>query len=531
MVEKVYQYMKKYHMFADCRHIIVGLSGGADSVCLLLMLHEIIRSRCLCVTLSAVHINHGIRGGEAARDEAFSCGLAQKLDVPFRSYHENVPAYAQKEGLSEEEAGRRVRYRIFYEEAQKQNVPVNQVRIAVAHHMDDQAETVLMNLFRGSGLRGLSGIQPVREHIIRPLLCLSRAQIEAWLAAHGQPYVTDSTNLENAYTRNQLRNIVIPYVQQHFNPNFVPQISATAGEMTQAYAYIHRQAQNLEKRCAVWQETGPSAAAEAVRKKGAYTKENTGSVQIMLSAFLQEEDIICREMLYHVLCRLADAQADIYRIHIDKLMELKKLQVGKQVKLPYGITAVRTYDSICLQCSKGGETDRAAGKDAGMVQQTAEQPAPKAVMQEIPKEALEALFEDEPGSRQLRVRVDSWIYVPDKGWCYAAEAVFEAAGCPDIFENNDYTKYFDYDKINADLCVRFRQAGDYIVVCANGNSHKFKKELIDRKILQACRGAVLLLARENEVLWAAGLRRSEAYRVCSTSARILKARFSIQEDE
>lgn len=173
--QKVFVFMKKNHMTDRGDGVLAAVSGGADSVCLLLLLHEMAAE--LGIQVFAFHMNHGIRGEEADRDEQFVAELCKQLGIPLTIVHEKVEEYAAEHGLSGEEAGRILRYQHLKETAEKYKC----AKIAVAHHEDDDAETVLLNLFRGSGLAGLSGIRPVRENIIRPLLCVSRKEIEGYL--------------------------------------------------------------------------------------------------------------------------------------------------------------------------------------------------------------------------------------------------------------------------------------------------------------------------------------------------------------
>ena len=226
--------------------LVAGLSGGADSVCLVAVLKEIIEKEQLDIRLLAVHVNHGIRGTEAERDEQFAKQLCRQLSVEYISRRVDVPSVAHQEKLSEEEAGRILRYRIFKEIATQQEKHTGRkVKIAVAHHQNDQAETVLMNLVRGSSLRGICGIRPVRDNIIRPLLCVSRAQIEEYLTLQGLSYVTDSTNEELVYTRNKIRRELIPYLEKNLNPNAVQKLTELADSVLQAEEYIEQQAAGL----------------------------------------------------------------------------------------------------------------------------------------------------------------------------------------------------------------------------------------------------------------------------------------------
>ena len=172
--QKVFDYVNKNKMIAPGDTIILGVSGGADSVCLFFLLLQLREQTDF--ELRVVHINHGIRP-DAAEDEAFVERLCGQHSVPFRAVRADVPALAKQEKCSEEDAGRRLRYRVFREEEEG----FSQGKIAVAHHADDRAETMLLHLFRGTSTRGLCGMEPVRGDIIRPLLVLERGEIEAYL--------------------------------------------------------------------------------------------------------------------------------------------------------------------------------------------------------------------------------------------------------------------------------------------------------------------------------------------------------------
>lgn len=259
--------------------VVVGLSGGPDSVFLLYALHTL--QPRMGFTLWAVHVHHGIRGAEADRDEAFSEKLCAKLDIPFQAVHVAAPAYAAQHGLSLEEAARILRYEAL-EAARQQlgqtlvarmsNAPVpDSARtsdspaftagspsrlldarsmkglpassapaawIAVAHHLDDQAETVLHNLVRGAGLRGLAGMENRRNHVIRPLLSIKREDILKWLKQNDIPYVTDSTNADPHYTRNRIRSTVLPELRE-INPEASAHIAHSAALLREADAYFH----------------------------------------------------------------------------------------------------------------------------------------------------------------------------------------------------------------------------------------------------------------------------------------------------
>ena len=231
---EIKRYIEKNQLIRPGDGVVVGLSGGPDSVFLLYALHTL-QAR-MGFTLRAVHVHHGIRGAEADRDEAFSEKLCVKLAVPFQAVHVAAPAYAAQHGLSLEEAARILRYEAL--EVARQQLTTPAAWVAVAHHLDDQAETVLHNLVRGAGLRGLAGMENRRNHVIRPLLSIKREDILKWLKQNNIPYVTDSTNADPHYTRNRIRSTVLPELRE-INPEASAHIAHSAALLREADAYFH----------------------------------------------------------------------------------------------------------------------------------------------------------------------------------------------------------------------------------------------------------------------------------------------------
>ena len=232
---EIKRYIEANQLIRPGDGVVVGLSGGPDSVFLLYALHTL-QAR-MGFTLRAVHVHHGIRGAEADRDETFSEKLCAKLDIPFQAVHVAAPAYAAQHGLSLEEAARILRYEAL-EAARQQLTQATAAWIAVAHHLDDQAETVLHNLVRGAGLRGLAGMENRRNHVIRPLLSIKREDILKWLKQYDIPYVTDSTNADPHYTRNRIRSTVLPELRE-INPEASAHIAHSAALLREADAYFH----------------------------------------------------------------------------------------------------------------------------------------------------------------------------------------------------------------------------------------------------------------------------------------------------
>ena len=205
MLAKVYDFIIKNNMLSENDMVVCGLSGGADSVALLLALYEL--KEKLDITVESVHVNHCLRGAESDRDEMFCRELCKRLGITFQAVSCDVKGLSVSENISTEEAARKLRYKIFEEHSKGK-------KLATAHNANDNLETVIHNLTRGTGIKGLAGIPVKRGNIIRPLLTVTRQEIEDFLKKRGQEYVTDSTNLTDDYTRNKIRHRVIPILNE-----------------------------------------------------------------------------------------------------------------------------------------------------------------------------------------------------------------------------------------------------------------------------------------------------------------------------
>ena len=234
MLSKVKDYIKQHNLLNSNDLYIVALSGGADSVALLLFLDE------MGYQVHAAHCNFHLRGAESDRDEAFCESLCLQKNIPFHRIHFDTLTYAETHHVSVEMAARELRYG-YFEQLRKD---IGASGICVAHHRDDSVETVLLNLIRGTGLRGLTGIQPRKGYILRPLLCVSRQEIEQYLQAKGQSYVTDSTNLVAEVQRNVVRLKVLPLLET-INPAVADNIQRTAENLTEAQSVLDVAIENI----------------------------------------------------------------------------------------------------------------------------------------------------------------------------------------------------------------------------------------------------------------------------------------------
>lgn len=252
-VSTVKDFIRSRKLLVGSGRYLVALSGGADSVALLLLLSQ------LHYRVEAVHCNFHLRGEESDRDERFCRQLCDNHHIPFHLIHFDTHAYAELHKVSIEMAARELRYRYF--EQLRQDIGADD--ICVAHHRDDQVETVLINLVRGTGLHGLTGIAPRRGNIVRPLLCVGRADIEAWLRGLGQDFVTDSTNLVDNVTRNKFRLNIIPQLRS-INPSVSESIAATASRLAEAERVFDQALAEGRKRVVEKQSVVTSSEADFI---------------------------------------------------------------------------------------------------------------------------------------------------------------------------------------------------------------------------------------------------------------------------
>lgn len=317
MQKRILEFVNRHGLFTPGDRVLAAVSGGADSVCLLTLLCRLQGTLGLSA-IHAVHMHHGLRGPEADRDAAFTEELCRKLEVPCTVVYRDVTRYAEINGFSAEEAGRILRYETFDEIVQEQGL----TKIAVAHHQDDEAETILHHLVRGSGLKGLSGIPLSRGLIVRPLLCVDRAEIEAFLAAEGIPYCCDSTNADSSYTRNKIRNRLIP-IARELNGQAVANICQAGAFIGQADAYFE------------------NVAAKRFTTRGHC--DERAAVLYPADSLLAEPEIVRSYVIRHLLGRCTDSLKDITAQHIFQIQALAAMPTGSHLDLPGRLAAEREY--------------------------------------------------------------------------------------------------------------------------------------------------------------------------------------------
>ena len=457
---RIKDYIGTYQMIQPGDNVLAAVSGGADSVFLMRVLKEL--SRELPCTVRVVHVEHGIRGEDSLRDAAFVEKLCQKEGITCLVEHVNAPLYAKQSGTGIEEAARTLRYQVFERIAKEEQAD----RIAVAHHMEDNAETMLFHLARGTGLLGLAGIPPVRGRIIRPLLCVSREEIEAWLTENGQPWCMDETNADVSLSRNLIRAEVLPKLKE-INPSAVLHMAETAELLRKTGEYLDRE----------------TAAALENAKDGDRTSV------IKLTGL---DPAAAEHLVYRTLQRVAGRTKDITRMHVRSVCDLAKKPVGKQVSLPYGMVAERTYDAIRVVKQSG---------------------------------AALGFEKDEDCSGEKPVAQNESLKIPGRtlvGKAYQFDAkIILYDGEEEKIPRNPYTKWFDYDKIKNGLQIRGRNRGDYLQIDRKGGHKSIQDYMVNEKIPAKDRDRILLLADGSHIVWVIGRRISEAYKVTKETKRVL----------
>lgn len=473
MQKKIQIFLEKYHMIEPGDHIIAGLSGGADSVCLLLVLKDL--QATIDFELTAVHVEHGIRGGESLRDAAFAEKFCREQQIPFLMFSVDAPKKAGESHQTLEEAARELRYDCFNQACRS----CGGNKIAVAHHGDDCAETMLFHLSRGTGIRGLCGISPVRDGavepaageisypVIRPLLGVVRGEIEQFLMERGQTYCTDSTNDDTSLTRNRIRSKILPELSD-INPQTVQHMVRTAGYLEEICDFLDTAAWEAGKEWVIC----------------SYERERIQEIRISAEGFTGLHPVLQKNLIHRLLGEIAGSRRDITALHIDAVCSLFKTGVGKSLSLPYGILAKKEYDVVALLRQ-----------------------------------------ENMRGLREKNVIEEKTLPIPGETvWndcLHIRTEIFQYDGKIEKIPQKTYTKWFDYDKIKNTVQLRTRRPGDFFQVDESGGHKKLKNFLIDAKVPQEQRNKIPLLAEGSHILWAVGYRISEAYKVTQKTKRIL----------
>lgn len=495
--------IEAHHLLDSGDGVVVGVSGGPDSLCLLHALWSLREAYRL--RLHVAHLNHGTRGAASDADAAFVVDVAARWDLPVTVEERDVPALTEEYDLAFEETARRVRYAFLARVAQEEEMQ----KIAVGHNADDQAETVLMHFLRGTGLAGLRGMLPLtpitdyrllepfterkvrgkRQEagyrapaacIIRPLLEVPRDAIEDYCAAHDLAPRFDRSNLDTTYFRNRLRHELLPTLETYI-PNVRERLCNTASVVAADYDLL------TQVRDYAW---------------GRIVCKETENVIIFDQAAWQELPVaLQRSTLRKAAYRLRRTLRDVTFVHVENAREIAlRGETGDQATLPMGLALTVGYETLTL-----GDAD-AAGPP--------------------PDEPL--LWQDEP----LPVQLPGVTPLPESGWTLRAE-ILEQWDMDQIIDNADpWTAYLDLEALSEPLLLRPRRPGErFRPHGMDGHSLKVSALMINLKIPQAWRDHVPLLAAGDEIVWVCGRRISEGVTVGPETRRVARLHFERGNDE
>ncbi len=462
--------------------IVVGFSGGADSVALLYML-DIFRKKKNYFEIFPIYIHHGLR--ESADEDVLICEHhCQMLGLCLKVQHVDVTTFCKNAGVSQEDGARTLRYMALH----RYLLEVNANKIAIAHHKDDQAETILYRFMRGAGLLGLKGMESISKNqyqdiLIRPLINVSKKEILNFLGKNGLPYAKDETNDQMIYQRNRIRHQLITQIKNDYNPNIVDTLHRTARVFADEEQYMEFEATKVYQRVA--------CARELIG--GTYKcKENGHALVIDGKMLVREHPAIIRRVLRKAVENVVGTTKNLEYIHVERIYDLMSQQSGKQVEVYKGLKVVNEYQRLLFIYEKTAETE-------------------------------EFFYE-----------LDT---IPDKGYIQKADLWYTVVNelptkYKDSFKNtkNLYTKWFDYDKIKANLVLRTRKPGDVIHIDSKGHTKKIKKFFIDEKIPLSLRNKMPLLAMGNHILWVPGYRVNPVYEATEKSSEIIRVELTKEDN-
>lgn len=309
MKEKVLDTIKKYNLIEDGDKLVLAVSGGPDSMSMLNILNELKNDKVINFEISVAHVNHMIRE-EAKEDEEYVKEYCSQKNIHFYSKSIDVQKLANNNKVGTEEAGRYARYE-FFDEILK---ITESNKVVVAHNKNDKAETIIMNIMRGSGIIGLKGIEPKKGKYIRPLIECERFEIEDYCKKEKLNPKIDKTNFENVYTRNKIRNIVIPYVKKEFNPNIIETLNRLSELVVDEENYIIKQVERIYKEILI--------------------SENEKEIIIDLKSFNKQEKVIKSRIILYTITRLFGTSKEIAKVHIDDTIKLCKNNIGNKFLTP-----------------------------------------------------------------------------------------------------------------------------------------------------------------------------------------------------
>ena len=460
MLNKVTNYINDNKLIEKQDKVLIALSGGPDSVCMLHILYKL--KEVFDIELGAIHINHMLRGEEANKDEEYSKRLCEELGVRFFSRRIDINKYALETGKSSELAGREARYNFFNEIINK----INFNKIATAHNANDQAETILMRIMRGTGLEGLGGIPVEREgKYIRPILCLKRNEIEDYCKENNLNPRIDKSNHERIYSRNRVRLDILPYMKEHFNDDIVETLNRMVLLLQKDNEFI----EEYSKRC-----------------YNKYCKTKINELIIKKELFKDEMDSIISRVIIMAFKNISNSHENFEMKHINQITSLSKNSTGKKINLTNNIVCENLYGDIIFKSNQSKNKNNNNN-----------------VLIKKEEFSNNIYFED----YEIKFQV-----IDNNG--------------KEKFPKNDLIKLFDYDKIKRDILIRHRKDGDKIVPLGMNGSKKIKDIFMDLKIPRDDRDEIPIVCFDDEISWVVGCKTSQKFKITKDTKKILKIAFS-----
>ena len=458
MKDKVKKYIYENNLLNKGERVLVALSGGPDSVCLLHMLYRI--KDKFNLKLGAIHINHMLRGEEADKDENYIIDLCEQMGIKHYVKRINIEYIAKETNVSLETAGRNERYKAFEEIKIKDKYN----KIAVAHNANDQAETILMRIMRGTGLEGLTGIKPQREGgIIRPILCLNRQEIEDYCEYNGLNPRIDASNYDRHYSRNRVRLDILPYMRDNFNKDIID----TLNRMTLLLQKDNEFIEEYSQKC-----------------YNIYCKKHNNKLEILKELFEKEMESIITRVVIIAFKEISKSYQNFEMKHIYEIVNLAFRETGKKINLTNNIICENLYGNIVL--SKNDNK-----------------------------------YYNSCVKTEIKLDKDNIIEnIEFNNYIINFEVIENKK--KEKFTKNNLIKLFNYDKIEKEILIRYRKDGDKIIPLGMSGSKKVKDIFINSKVPREERDNTPILCFDDKISWIVGYKTSQLFKIDSDTKMILK---------
>ena len=463
MLDKVINYIRDNKLIQEEDKVLVALSGGPDSVCLLHILYKL--KKVINIELGAIHINHMLRGEDSDNDEKYIGQLCDELGINYYVKRIDIEYISKNTNVSLEVAGRNERYKAF-EEIRKNN---NYNKIAVAHNSNDQAETILMRMMRGTGLEGLTGIKAKRKDgVIRPILCLNRSEIERYCKENNLNPRIDASNYERVYSRNKVRLDILPYMKENFNKDIIDTLNRMALILQKDNEFI----EEYSKKC-----------------YNIYCENYEGKLKVSRDLFENEMESIITRVVIRAFKEISNCHQNFEMKHIYEIVNLSKKGTGKRINLTNKIICENLYGDIIFKVDYDNEENKCS----------------------------EIILNKNNISNN--VIFDNYI------------VNFEVISNKNKveFSKNNLIKLFDYDNIEKEIVIRYRKDGDRITPLGMKGSKKLKDVFINLKVPREKRDNIPILCFDDKVSWIVGYKTSQESRITPDTKNILKITFDRKE--